>query len=264
MPVMEVISGRIANVATLTNLTTSTGDSLTIRSFNDQKRAWLLNTWALVTAAGITEIHSARMHDNQHGYRARVAASQPQPLMPFQGPQRIYPVDTLVVQLAGDATAGRIQPQSLMLYYESVDGLNANLISPKQLADRMLNTISTEVTVTLAVTGDYSAAVALSSGTSLLKANTYYALLGFIPDIACASVHLRGIDVGNVRVGAPGLNNLVHLTSSWFVRYSDEWGVPLIPVLNSQNQGSIQIDALMSQAGGTLNLGLVLAELKPQ
>jgi hypothetical protein len=125
MPVLEVISGHIANVATLTNLTMNTGDSLNVRSFNDNsKRAWLLNTWAFVTSAGFSEIHSPRMHDNNHALRFRVAASQPAPLLPLQTMQRVYSVDALTVQLAGDATAGRLQPQSLLMYYEEVQGLS--------------------------------------------------------------------------------------------------------------------------------------------
>ena len=261
-PTMEMISGHIANVATLTNLTTNTGDSLTVRSFDQSKKAWLLNTWAFVTAAGITEIHSPRMHDNVHSIRYRVAASQAQPLIPLGQPQRVYPVDTLTVQLAGDATAGRLQPQSLLMYYEDVPGLSARFMKPADVFSRCVNIYAVETTITLAVTGDYSAAVAINANFDQFIANTDYALIGYVPDIATASIQWRGADIGNVRVGGPGVNNLVHLTSEWFMRLSEELNLPLVPILNSQNKGGILLDALMSQAGGTLNVTSVLAQLR--
>lgn len=259
---MEVISGHIANVASLTNLTMNTGDSLTVRSFDQSKKAWLLNTWALVTAAGITEIHSPRMHDNVHSIRVRVAANQALPLIPLGQPQRVYPVDTLTAQLAGDATAGRLQPQALCMYYEDVPGLSARFMKPTDVFGRCVNIYAVETTVTLAVTGDYSAAVAVNANFDQFIANTDYALLGYVPDIAVGSVQWRGADVGNVRVGGPGINNLVHVTSEWFMRLSEELNLPLVPIFNSQNKGGILIDALMSQAGGTLNLISVFGQLR--
>jgi len=262
MPAMELISGHIANVATLTNLTLNTGDSLNVRSFDASKRAWLLNTWAFVTSAGFTEIHSPRMHDNVHSIRFRVAASQAQPLLPLQCQQRLYPTDTLTVQLAGDATAGRQQPQSLLLYYEDVPGLASRLFKPADVWARMANILAVETTITLATGGDYSAAVAINANNDQFIANTDYAILGYVPDINVSSIHWRGADVGNVRVGGPGVNNLVQLTSEWFVRLSDELAMPLVPVFNSNNKGGLLMDALMSQAGGTLNVTTVLAQLR--
>jgi hypothetical protein len=264
MPALEVISGHIANVATLTNLTMNTGDTLNVRSFNDSKRAYLLNMWAFVTSAGFTEVHSPRMHDNVHSLRFRLPASQAQPLLPLQMPQRVYPVDAITAQLAGDATAGRLQPMSMLMYYEDVPGAAARLMTPKDVFSRMVNVFAVETIITLAVTGDYSASVAVNANNDQFIANTDYALVGYVPDINTASVHWRGVDVANLRVGGPGVNNLVHLTSEWFVRLSDELGLPLVPVFNSQNKSGILVDALMSQAGGTLNLSSVFVQLSKQ
>jgi hypothetical protein len=258
---LEHISGHIANVATLTNLTANTGDSLTIRNFDNSKKAWLLNTWAFVTAAGITEIHSPRMHDNVHAIHSRVVASQPLPLMPLQYQQRLYPTDVLTVQLAGDATAGRLQPQSLMVYYEDVPGLSARFLAPADVAQKTINIYAVETTITLAVTGDYSATAAINANSDFFQANKDYALLGFIPDINVNSIHWKGADFGNVRVGGPGTNLFPHRTSRWFAEMSDYYSLPLIPVFNSNNKGALVIDALMSQAGGTLNVTSVLAQI---
>ncbi|MBZ5560178.1 MAG: hypothetical protein LAO77_23215 [Acidobacteriia bacterium] len=258
---LEVISGHIANVNTLTNLTTNTGDSLNVRSFNDAKKAYLLNTWAFVTAAGITEIHSPRMHDNVHAIHARVVASQPLPLMPMQFPQRLYSTDVLTVQLAGDNTAGRIQPQSLLVYYEDVQGLDARLMAPADVYARLVNIYMVETAITLGTGGDYSATAAINATSDFFQANTDYALLGYVPDINCASIHWKGADVGNVRVGGPGTNLFPHRTARWFAELSDYYNLPLVPVFNSNNKGAFVVDALMSQAGGTLNVTSVLAQL---
>jgi hypothetical protein len=264
MGVLEHISGHIANVATLTNLTMNTGDSLNVRSFDTNKRAWLLNMWALVTSAGFTEVHSPRMHDNVHSLRYRIAANQPQPLLPLQCMQRVYPVDTLTAQLAGDATAGRQQPMSLLMYYEDVPGLASRLMAPKDVWARCVNLFAVETTITLGTVGDYSAGVAINANNDQFIANTDYAILGYVPDIAVGSIHWRGADIGNVRVGGPGVNNLVHVTGEWFLRLSDETGLALVPVINSQNKGGVIMDALMSQAGGTLNVSTVMAQLAKQ
>ena len=264
MGIMEHISGHIANVASLTTLTNNTGDTMTIRSFDNAKKAYLMNTWAFVTAAGQMEIHSPRMHDNAHAIHARVVASQPLPLMPLGDPNRVYPTDVLTVQLAGDATAGRQQPQSLVMYYEDVPGLSAKYIDSKTLAQRIENLYQVETAITLAVTGDYSAAAAINATSDFFIANRDYALIGYVPDITVNSVHWRGADIGNVRVGGPGHNGFPQLTAQWFSFLSDEYGLPLIPVFNSNNKTTFLIDALMSQAGGTLNITSCLALLTKQ
>lgn len=261
--VLEHISGHIANLNVLTNLTMNTGDSLAVRNFDNAKKAYLLSTWAFVTAAGLSEIHSPRMHDNSHAIHTRVVASQPLPTMPFQFPQRLYPTDVLIAQLSGDNTAGRQQPMSMLLYYEDVPGLSARLLKPADVVTKLVNIYTIEATVTLAVTGDYSAAVAINStaANDFFIANTDYAILGYTVDVTCNSVHWRGADLGNVRAGGIGHSGFPHRTSRWFCELSDYFDLALVPVFNSNNKGAVQIDATMTQAGGTLNVTTIMAQL---
>jgi hypothetical protein len=261
--VMEHISGHIANVNVLTNLTMNTGDSLSVRSFDANKKAYLLNLWAFVTAAGIYEVHSPRMHDNSHALHGRVVASQPLPLLPLQFPQRLYSTDTLIAQLSGDNTAGRQQPMSMLLYYEDVQGLSARFMKPEDVLAKQVNLYSIETQITLGTGGDYSAASAINSlaGSDFFQANTDYALLGYIVDITVQSVHWKGADFGNVRVGGPGHNGFPHRTARFFCELSDYYGLPLVPVFNSNNKTGVNIDALMTQAGGTLNVTSIMAQL---
>jgi hypothetical protein len=60
-----------------------------------------------------------------------------------------------------------------------------------------------------------------------------------VPDISVGSIHWRGADIGNVRVGGPGVNNLVHVTAEWFHPAQRRAGLPLVPVINSQNKGGV-------------------------
>ncbi|TAL43315.1 MAG: hypothetical protein EPN91_06620, partial [Salinibacterium sp.] len=116
---IEHISGSVGNVAVLTNLTLATGDTLTIRAQTDlSKSIWLLNAWAMITAAGFFEIHSPRMHDNVHGIRVRVPLNNALPEWALAYPTKLYTLDTLTVQLAGSSGVGSISPMSLLIYYE--------------------------------------------------------------------------------------------------------------------------------------------------
>jgi hypothetical protein len=182
----------------------NTGDSLTVRSFDQSKKAYLLNTVGVRHGRrASTEVHSPRMHDNVHAIHSRVVASQPLPLLPLGFPQRVYPTDVLTVQLAGDATAGRLQPLSLLLYYEDVPGSRARFMDTKTSPARSTS-IMVETAITLAVDGRLLGERRDQRTSDFFIANTDYALLGYVPDISVNSIHWRGADIGNVRVGGPG------------------------------------------------------------
>ncbi len=259
---LEHISGTNGNNAALTNLVMNTGDTLTIRATIDQtKNIWLLSAWYMVTAAGFFEIHSPRMHDNVHGIRVRVPLNNALPQWSLAAPTRMYTLDTLVVQAAGTSGVGSISPMSLLIYYEDLPGIQARFTSVDDVKKRGLNLMAQEVVVTGAVTGNYSAAVALNANFDFTKANTDYALLGFTVDVNGGAICLRGADTGNLRVASPGINTLPQITAWWFHRLSQQTGLNLIPVLNANNKGGILIDNVTTQVGGTFNVGVHLMEL---
>lgn len=262
---LEVITGFVANVSTLTTPTMNGSDSLTVRYCDPLKKIWLLNAWELTEGAtGLMEIRSPKLHDNVHGIRFRVPSALPNPLMCEYAPQRMYPQDNLTWQFAGGTGAGAIQPAALMLYYEDLPGIAARFLDVKTLLARMVNVFTVETAITLAVTGAYSTAVAINATFDLFKANTDYALMGFqVDQVNAHSVHWRGADSGNLRVGGPAAINLSHLTEEWFMRQSDDYQIPLIPVFNSAAKQGIFVDATANHNGGTLNLVSHFAELAP-
>jgi hypothetical protein len=259
---LEHISGSNGNNAALTNITMATGDTLTIRAQTDlTKSVWLMNAWAMIEAAGFYEIHSPRMHDNVHGIRVRVPLNNALPEHSLAFPTKLFTLDTLTVQLAGTSGVGSISPMSLLIYYEDLPGIQARLTTIDDVVKRMVNLMAQEVTITGAVTGSYSAAVALNANFDFTKANTDYALLGFTVDANCEAICLRGADTGNLRVAAPGLNTFPQLSAEWFWRLTQRSGKPCIPILNANNKGGILLDNLTTHTGGTFNVNVHLAEL---
>jgi len=261
---LEIITGFVANVSTLTSVTMNGSDTLTVRYSDPNKKIWLLNAGMLTeTSAGIMEIRSPKLHDNVHGLRFRVPAAWGDGLIAWEYPQRLYPQDTLAWQLAGTNGAGAIQPGWLFLYYEDLQGIAARLIDSKKMQSRMVEVFTQETVLTGAVTGAYSASVALNANFDLMKPNTDYALMGYLVDKNCSSVHLRGADSGNLRLGGPGLAAQPRLTETWFVNLSELYEIPMIPVFNSAAKQGISADCVTDHNGGTFNVTWIFAELAP-
>jgi len=261
---LEIITGRVvAPGTTFTDWTMAVGDSLTIRNAPLEKRVLLLQAWADNQAAGTLRIKSTKLHDNTEGIRLNITPGDPQPLLADGYPQVLVPQDTLTVQHTGSATAGDIEQGSLLIWYEDLPGAAARFITPDELKRRMVHVFTVENTLSLGTAGGYSGEEAINAEFDLFKANTDYALLGYIVSVECCSVGWRGSDVGNLRVGGPGDEVNRHITRNWFVRLSQAYGLPLIPVFNSANKSAIMIDGAQDENGADTTVTSIMAELTP-
>ena len=262
MPALELLTGNVTGVgATLTGLTMAGSDNLTIRASGTARNVRLLNLWALNNTAGIARVRSPRMHDVNQGVRARVPINDPGLRLPFAWGQPLYVQDTLIAELSGCTSSTGIETMSLLLYYDDVPGSSAQFIDSATLKARGVNCMSVETAHVAGTAGGYSGSVAINSSMDNGKNNKLYALVGYDLDVRCASIGWRGIDTGNLRVGGPGLITPPHFTTSWFARLSDAYGLPLIPVFNWANKGSINVDVAQSQAGTAVTATSHLVEL---
>src|SRR5487761_319936 len=96
---------------------------------------------------------------------------------------------------------------------------------------------------TLAVLGlgtasDVLVALLVNYYTNLLHANTDYAVLGYLADVAVAAVGIKGQETGNLRICGPA-TVLTQDTTDYFIRQALRSGRPHIPVFNSANAGSV-------------------------
>lgn len=261
---LEVISGRVtAPGATLTALTMNTGDTLVVRNAPIESIIRLLNAWTDNQVAGTFRIRSPRLHDNVEGIRLDASVSEVKPLLPRRIVQQLVPQDTLVAQLSGSGVAGDIESAALLLQYDNLPGVSARLIDVPTLLANTLHIMTIENTLALGVAGDYSGEEAITAEFDQLKANTDYALIGYLVDTECALVGWRGSDTGNLRVGGPGDELGRDYTASWFYDLAMAYQMPLIPVFNSANKDAILIDGVQDENGADVTVTSIFAQLKP-
>jgi len=137
----------------------------------------------------------------------------------------------------------------------------AKLIDLAELDSRMVEYVTVEDTTTATVAAAYSGARVLTAASDLLVANTDFAILGAHIGATCQVLTVRGIDLGNLRVGIPGMAGRPDLTARWFPFLTEEFGLPLIPVFNTANKNNVFIENVQDQALGAVPFALVLARL---
>lgn len=262
MPAWELITGRVtAPGATLTALTVNTGNSLAIRNTALDTDIRLAAVWSKHQVAGNVRIRSPRMHDNVQGIRLFNGVGEPRPMVPYGYLQRLYSQDVLSVEVSGSGTAGDLEIVGLYLYYEMLPGISGRFLTPEQVTARMQNLMTVENTLTLGTTGDYTGEEAINAEFDLLKANTDYAILGYLNSVRCGAIRWRGVDFGNLGVGAPGHDYDKTMQANWFVNLSLMTGLPAVPVFNSANKAGLLIDGVQDENGADTVVTTILAEL---
>lgn len=258
---LEILTGQVTNPgATITALTPNSGDSFTVRSTDMAADIELLQTWAFTTTNLLERIRSPRMHDQAQNLRLQPTASQPYPLLPFSGTQKLYSQDPITIELTGGAA--EVDLASMLVYYDNLPGISARLHSPAEVLPLIDDLTTVEVDLTSAGTaGNYSATVALNANFDTLIRNRDYAILGYECATNGGTLGIKGVDTGNLRLGGP-LTNLAFVTNDWFIDLSNRYNKPLIPVVNSANVAAILLDCACVATSTAFKIGLNLASLK--
>ena len=261
---LEVIAGFVtAPSTTFTGLTMASGNSLTIRNAPLDSSVLLLQAWALNQAAGVLRIRSPKLHDNVQGIRLDVTLGDAKPLMPWGVSQKLIPQDLLIAELTGSATGGDIEQAAMLIYYANLPGGDARLAAAEDVIRRGVNVVSVENTITNGTAGGWSAEEPINAEFDLLKANTDYALIGYLIDAECTAVRWRGADTANLGVGGPGDELGRDITCDWFLWLSKLFAMPLIPVFNSANKSGILIDVADDENATAHTVTSLFVELAP-
>lgn len=260
MAAMEVIAGRALNPGgTLTALTADSGNSFTIRDAPDTAGIYLEEIWSQNATGGELRITSPRLHDNVQGMRYQVAAGVIRSLMGDEPRQRVYANDPVTFAISGGGAETDVG--AALVTYDDISGVVQNLHTWEETQPRIIDYMGHVVQVTGPTTaGDWSAGNALTSFSQQQKADTTYALLGWVNAVAVACIGIAGSDTGNLRVGGPGPLEPIE-TRTWFVRISQRTGKPYIPYIKANNFASTLCSEVKATAGGTDNVTLLFARL---
>lgn len=243
--------------------------SFTVRSFTNGTGAELEDIWGAFAAhAGLFSIHSPRMHDDVRGIQVAInplshdaaANFNPQAVIPGAIVQELYSTDVLSVTVNGTASDAFVGVFNVQ--YDDLDGVNGHFVSWSQIQGIKGNyagvLVSPQASGTVGILGS---GVALNSSSYVLKANTYYAWLGYQTSIPVAAVVLNGTDVGNLNVGGPGSFDQSQ-TGDFFIRQSVSYGNrKTIPIINSNNAGGINVFVADAYASTHPNVTLMFKEL---
>ncbi len=247
------------------DLAPGTGDSSTFFNVPQGSPAYLGEIWGVDDAATCElSFTASRFHDQVFGIRVAVPdgstlapAGRSVNVSPVGLDQPIFPSDVLTVQANG--SGGDNVNATFVLYYADIPGIDANLVTYDEVKSRLKNIVGINVSLTPG-SGDWGASVALNSSDNRLHANTWYAVVGFTAQNPLAAVGLSGIDTGNLRVGGPVLADPTH-DAYMFADFARSYNAPLIPVVNSNNAGSIQLQSADPAAGAT-DVDVMLVELR--
>jgi hypothetical protein len=263
MPAIDTIASFQTTVgSTLAAGVMATGDSATIRNAPLTNLPQLIEAMSdCVTTAMPWRVRSPLLHDVGSGIRFPATTLVSGPLLPMQFAQPLRPQDTLIIELSTAASTGK-NVGVLEIFYPQLSGVAARLA----MAGDVDNNVKSIKLMQVAIgSGANTAGIwwdqVITTTENLLHANTDYAVLGILTDVAVACLAIKGIDTGNLRVGCPGWIQ-PNLTAEYFRDLSVASGLPTIPIINAANANGTYVSLMSSAAtGAILNATLVLAEM---
>lgn len=236
----------------------NSGDPLSIRNFNPPDQAFLENIIRMGTTAGFAQVRSPLLHDNVQGIRITPAESPSVFSLPGVLNQQVQPQDTLIVEMSGGAAESDIV--LVQNYYTNLPGAAARLHAWSDIQGLVANVKPIRCAVTSSATVGAWQDTVITTSENLLKANTDYAVLGYMANSAFGFIGLKGPDTGNLRAGGPG-STQEFPTTQFFVRMSQDTGRPHIPVFNAANANATFISVCAATASVAGVVELVCAQL---
>lgn len=252
---LQVVSGYVTTPTGTTvfdPVTPAPNDLLAVNDYQPGSAAWLINVWADTSDVGKLQIKSPNFHDDVNGITLLSPQTTPISLMDGYSKQLLQKNDLLTVQI-NDTNGNGPDGLTMLHYYENLPGADANLYRWNEIEGRIVELMTTEVTVTTGggTAGAYEGAVGMTSVQNLFKSEGLYALLGYTSEVQVQTVGVTGTDTSNRRIGGPGATPDVMDTREWFVKESNESGLPCIAVFRTQNLQSTVVDVVDPEGNGS-------------
>lgn len=240
--------------------TPATGDTNRIREFATTSKAGLHQVIRKAATAGFVQIVTPVFHDAVRGIRFTTAETPSRFLSPRETFEPVMPGDTLAITISGGSAETDLVV--LGIYYNDLLGVTARLFSWSDIVGKIEHIKPVQVAVTTSASIGTWQDTILNVTEDLLKADRKYAVLGYVTDVALGAVALKGSELGNLRVGGPGLP-FSDLTSNFFVDESVRHNMPYIPVISANNRSAIFVSTVNDLASTAANVQIILGLLPP-
>lgn len=241
--------------------TVSAGDSLTVRYFPNTSTAKLLQFFRQDTTEGFVQITSNRLVNVTTGITARTGLTVARKMLPPYMLQTMYASDVLTAKVSGKtaATTAGHTAAGIQINYSTLPGTSQRLASWSAISGNVAYVFTQTVSSTVGAIGTWKDTLA-NTTTDLMEANTTYALLGYGVDVDCCMVGIRASETSTLRICGPGTTD-TEVTRTYYVDASTDYGVPMIPVVNANNRGNINVTALAHSATLAIKVNLIWAQL---
>ena len=255
---IDRLSGGAADVAFQAAAAVA-GDSLTVRN-GAQGGTIMLERMGYHGRAGDQfRIRSPYLHDFVEGIQFIPGQFPSSGLYPAEADQVLQPQDNLTAEMLVNAITSH-GDGFLGIFYSNLPGVDARLHTLADIANIMVNIKVLRVTMGAGGAAGVWLDTVITATEDLTRANTDYAVLGYIVDTAAACIAIKGPDTGNLRCGGPGvLDN--NVTRDYYVLQSNANNGPRIPVFNSANKNGTFVSALSTSSPTGINVQLILAQL---
>lgn len=259
---IDTIAGKASNPSsTYTAITLNSGDSANVRSFPSSAKAALHFISRQGTTAGAVRVRSPRLHDATRGLTYLPGETPTSAnLLPPQVGQPVYSVDALIIEVTGGTAES--DAAALGFYYDDLPGSSAILRDVATIQGSLVNVKVVEVDITQGSTAFAWVDTAINATEDLLKANTYYAVLGYDSDTVALTIGVKGPETGNYRCCGPA-PTLTLSTTDYFAKMAERHQRPYIPVFNANNRAGYFVSLAGLATGGTTKVSVILAQLDP-
>ena len=242
-----------------TALAPTSGDTLAVRAFNPQSKAYLQSVIYSAGGGVKARVQSPLMHDNVTGLTWQPGEIPSQWMLPPEASVQLRPTD--IIGAFGQCAGATTITMGLVNYYENLDGVDAKLFDWADIRGNIDYVKSFEVDLSAIAVGAWTDTL-ITVTENQLHADKSYAILGYEVNPTIDIVGFKGSATGNLRICGPGPVSSLDI-SEYFITTSHKTGRPCIPVFNSNDRTAFFVSAAhhVAVGGGAASVYPIVAQL---
>lgn len=256
-----IVDGGVATVGAgpvLTAVVAGSGSTFTVRNSTFTAGIKLVDMWRQSGHKGEAQITSPKIVPVSNGIRVQTPTGLADFLLPGPPFQDLTPQDLLTVNDNG--TAADVDLIAIQSYYDDLPGVSMTLKSPGDIEGVTDFIFGWPVAATSSAAPGNQNSTVVTTTVDSSTANVWYAMLGYVVDVAVGCVGISGVDTSASFIGGPG-DVVPKFTRRYFSELSDRLGKPCIPLWNAANKGNTNIVLINNAASLAVNVTMILAQL---